>query len=121
MKTGIFATGVITLVVGLITLNSFMLHKSIGEFIEDAEALSIQSEDAYEKAEDIKRKFEDAERFISLTVNHEDLTNIEECYSDLLGYLSVGMTREAEVTKNRLIDALSHLRRLSGVNLDSVI
>jgi hypothetical protein len=72
-------------------------------------------------AEEIKESFEESEGFISLTVNHEDLTNIEVCYSDLIGYLSVGMTKEAEVTKNRLVDALKHLRRLSGVNIDSII
>lgn len=121
MKAGAFAISVMVLVIALVSINSFMLDRSIAGFIIDAEGLSVDDYSAYEEAVEIKKKFEDAERFISLTVNHDDLTNIEECYSDLTGYLKVDMTDEADVTKNRLIDALTHLRRLSGVNIDSII
>lgn len=121
MKTGIFAGGVILLVVTLVSVNSFMLNKTISGFIEDAEKIKTSDAGAVESAMEIKKRFEEAERFVSLTVNHEDLTNIEQCYAELIGFLTVGMTNEAEVTKSRLIDALMHLRRLSGVNIDSII
>lgn len=121
MKAGAFAICVMVLVATLVSVNSFMLHKSIDELIDDAEGLSIGGGNAYEDAQMIKRSFEESERFISITVNHDDLTNIEQCYSELIGYLKVNMTDEAEVTKSRLIDALTHLRRLSGVNIDSII
>ena len=121
MKAGAFAICVMTLVITLVSVNSFMLQKSIGELIDDAEDFLVEGRDAYRNAEEIKRRFENRERFISLTVSHDDLTNIEECYSELIGYLKVNMTDEAEATKSRLIDALTHLRRLSGVNIDSII
>lgn len=121
MKAGIFALITVIAVVGLVTINSICLYRVIGDITENALALDISSESALDDACGLKQKFERAERFISLTVNHEDLTNIEECYSELIGYLSVGMQDEAEVTKSRLIDALTHLKRLSGVNIDSII
>ena len=121
MKAGAFAISVMVLVVALVSINSFVLDRSIAGFIMDVQGLSVYDDDAYEDAEKIKKKFKEAEGLISLTVNHDDLTNIEECYSDLTGYLKAGMSDEAEVTKSRLIDALAHLRRLSGVNIDSII
>ena len=121
MKSGIFAAVALLLVITLVSINSVMLHNSITEFIEDAEGLSVNDDSAYKEAERIKARFEERERFISLTVSHDDLTNIEECYAELVGYLQVDMQDEAEVTKSRLIDALLHLRRLSGINIDSII
>ena len=61
------------------------------------------------------------ELFISLTVNHEDLTNIEEGFAEMIGCLSVGDTAGAQITKSRLIDSLEHLGRLSGFNFDAII
>ena len=121
MKAGIFAITTMLAVIALVSVNSYILHRSITEFIGDAERVSVNDDDSYSVAEEMKRRFEEKERFISLTVSHDDLTNIEECYSELVGYLKVDMKDEAEVTKSRLIDALSHLRRLSGINIDSII
>jgi hypothetical protein len=121
MKAGAFAISAMVLVITLVSINSIALYKSITGFIEEAESLSPDDSDAYEKANELKTRFESYERFISLTVSHDDLTNIEECYSELVGYLRVNMTDEAKVTKSRLIDALTHLRRLSGINIDSII
>lgn len=121
MKTKKFAVIAIISVFLLVLANSITLHFKITGFLESAAELDVFDDGALFAAEKIKESFEAGEGFISLTVNHEDLTNIEVCYSDLIGYLSVGMTKEAEVTKNRLVDALKHLRRLSGVNIDSII
>ena len=121
MKATIFATIALVAVVGCVTANAIALHQKIGEAIEDVTRLDTEDDDALLEAIRIKEKFAEAERFISLTVNHEDLTNIEVGYSELVGYLSEGMTEEAGVTKSRLLDALTHLRRLSGVNIDSII
>ena len=121
MKAGVFAITALLLVISLVSVNSYMLHRSITELIEDAEEMSVGGYDACSTAEEMKRRFDKKERFISLTVSHDDLTNIEECYSELVGYLKVDMKDEAEATKSRLIDALSHLRRLSGINIDSII
>ena len=58
---------------------------------------------------------------MGMTVSHEDLTAIETGFSEMIGYLSVGDRNGAEVTKSRLLDALGHLRRLTGINIESVI
>ena len=53
-------------------------------------------------------------------MSHNDLTDIESFFSEMIGYLSVSDMEGAEMAKNRLIDALAHLRRLSGVNMSSI-
>ena len=121
MKATIFATIAMVLVLFIVSANSIALHYSISGLIDEVEKFDIDAHDAEARAREIKTKFESTERFVSLTVNHEDLTNIEICYSDLVGYLERDMTDDAEVTKNRLIDNLLHLRRLSGINIDSII
>ena len=66
-------------------------------------------------------EFSKAERFISITVSHDDLTNIEESFADIIGAADAGLEGSVIMIKNRLEDALRHLGRLSSINLDSII
>lgn len=111
------------IVVGVI-LNTLALTGTINEYTDKVLAFEISDENTEEAeiaARDTYAHFKKRETFMSLTVNHNDLTAIEELFSEMIGQLSVGDGDGARVTKNRLIDALSHLRRLSGVNIDSII
>ena len=65
--------------------------------------------------------FRKAEKFISITVGHDDLTHIEENFADIIGAARAGDEDALVTTKSRLIDSLGHLRRLSGISLDSII
>ena len=123
MKVKIFAVAILVTVVGFTVFDTFFLQRQLGQLKESAERLDVSEENS--KAEDearaLSREFMQKERFISLSVNHEDLTNIEEAFTELIAELSVGEYNNATVAKNRLVDAFEHLRRLSGCNIDSVI
>ncbi len=60
------------------------------------------------------------ERIVSLTVSHEDLTNIATALSDLQG-AALGDDRAAFLqAKCRLTDALAHLKRQNGCSVYSI-
>ena len=123
MKEKIFAVVNILLIIGAVTINTVKLHRDIDLIYEEVSILDIGKEDAstMNTAKSVYEKFKRYETFMGLTVNHEDLSNIEESFAELLGYITVGDTEGATVTKNRLLDELSHLRRLSGLNIDAII
>lgn len=105
-------------------INTFVLKNQINDIIESIDELKFEEgkiSEAENKAREIYDDFKKKETYISVTVNHNDLTNIEESFSELIGYLSVGDSDGAKVTKNRLIDALDHLGRLSGFNIHAII
>ena len=121
MKVKIFAAVTLTVVMVLVALNTVALEKIVDGTIREIDALDTGAESAESEAREIYEKFGRLEVFVSITVSHDDLTNIENCFSEMIGYLSVGMKDEAEVVKNRLRDSLTHLRRLVGINPDSII
>ena len=124
MRIKIFAAALISAIIGAVILNTLFLTKTINDFSEKVTRLEISDADikgAEMNARETYSQFKDRETFMSLTVNHNDLTAIEELFSEMIGYLSIGDGDEARVAKSRLIDALSHLRRLSGVNIDSIV
>lgn len=122
MKVKILAIGLLFLIIGAVGLNTFFLTKQIDRVTAAVDSLQL-SGDTNQALKDAKasfEKFKQEERYLSLTVNHNDLTDIEGLFSEMIGYLAVTDTENAKVTKSRLIDALSHLGRLSGVNISSI-
>ena len=124
MKEKIFAVIMITLIAGAVTTNTLLLRKNIDKIhasVDEIEITDEEWESSKQCASEAFELFKAKELFIGLTVNHDDLSDIEGCFSELIGYLDVGDTSGASVAKNRLIDALGHLRRLSGFNIDAII
>ena len=124
MKEKIVAFCLFFLVIGFVIANTIVLDRQIGNLCVATKELEIKEENVEQSKKDALKLYEDfrkRETFISLTVNHEDLTNIEESFSEIIGYLSVGNVSDAKVTQNRLFDSFEHLRRLSGLNIDSII
>ena len=105
----------------VVVLNGLALKSKINSTIEEVTSFNIAENTPKEEAERIFDKFIKREHYISLSVSHEDLTMIEDCFCEMIGYLKVGDRDNAEVTKGRLINSLEHLRRLSGFNYDSII
>ena len=50
-----------------------------------------------------------------------NMTSIEDCFVEMIGYISVNDIDNATVVKYRLKRSLEHLRRLSGFNIDAII
>ena len=121
MKEKVIALIILALVVLSIAVNAIILDRNIDSTLCAVTELSMTDDTAYENARTIYSDFKTKEAYISITVNHEDLTNINECFADMIGYLSVGSSDDAEVAKYRLIDSLEHLKRSCGLNIDSII
>ncbi|MBP3606692.1 MAG: DUF4363 family protein [Clostridia bacterium] len=118
MKVKIFAILVLILILTASALNTHFVLKTIDTLTEAVEALPTDG--TAEAAETLFSDYKKKEGFLSLTVSHNDLTDIESFFSETVGYLSVKDADGAQMAKSRLLDALTHLRRLSGVNISSV-
>ena len=123
MKIKITAIVIIVLVLSSSALNTLFLHNEIQRLISLTESLKPDEppESALADAEELRVEFMKVEKIMSITVNHNDLTDIEEIFSEMIGYLKVEDYDGARVAKSRLEDALKHLRRLTGLNIDAVI
>ena len=113
----------ILLVITLLTviINSIILKNVIDEILHDvADADDDNAEHALNEYLEIYGKYEKLSSYISLTVNHEDLTDIENSFAEIIGAAKSGDLDGVITIKSRLISALKHLRRLSGINLDSI-
>ena len=122
MRVKVLAVLLLILTVSATAINTAVLLHRIDRIADAVSRLNTEEsdEDARESACAAFTDFKHEEEYLSLTVNHNDLTDIEELFSEMIGHLTVSDRQSAEVTKNRLIDALSHLRRLSGCNISSV-
>ncbi len=122
MKVKILAVLLLILTVSATAANTGVLLHRIDHITSRVSLLNTEAlaEEAEKNASAAFSAFKKEEEYLSLTVNHGDLTDIEALFSEMIGYLRVSDREGAEVTKNRLIDALSHLRRLSGCNISSI-
>ena len=122
MKVKILAIALLILTASTVALNTFFLTKKIEQVTTDVQSLTLDAPAREAQAAAAKSfdNFKREENYLSLTVNHNDLSDIEGLYSEMLAYLAVEDIDGAKVAKSRLIDALSHLKRLSGINISSI-
>ncbi len=119
-----FKIAAITLAIlsGAIIANSFYIQHICSEYAKRVDSLRLDTpERAVEEVEALFGEFKKTERIVSISVNHDDLTNIEDCFSEMIGAAKAGDLESAVTTKSRLKNSLLHLGRLSGINLDSII
>jgi hypothetical protein len=122
MKGTVFALITLICVIGLVIANSVILHLLINETLDAVENIELSdAETATKKFEKCYKIFESREKFISMSVSHKDLSDIDECFSDIIGAGYAGDLAHMQITKNRLTNSLEHLRRLSGINIDSIL
>ncbi len=121
MKEKILSIILLALVIVSVIVNTVVLDKQIEGIIESVDKLDPNGSNAKEEADEIYQDFMKKERYMSLTVSHDDMTSIESCFVEMIGYLAVGDKQNAEVVKYRLKSSLEHLRRLSGFNFDAII
>jgi hypothetical protein len=122
LKSTKFAVTVLILLIVAITANSLYISHLTDKFAERIDGVAEDdTEKAHKELEIIFKDFRKAEKYISLTVSHDDLTNIEDCFSEIIGAAKAGSTKEIIIVKSRLRDSLEHLGRLSGFNLDSIL
>ncbi|MBO7304726.1 MAG: DUF4363 family protein [Clostridia bacterium] len=111
----------LVVLIAAVLVNSIYIGKVSRELMDKIE--QVEGEDAALLCDEYERIFEEfkkAERIISLTVSHDDLTNIEEGFAEIIGAARAGGEVGLSTVKSRLADALEHLGRLSGINIDSI-
>ena len=124
MWTKFLAVMILLITVGFVCVNTLLLDRTIERYLSEVEVIAtddIELKESSNRARELYERFGKSERYISLTVSHEDLTNIEAGFTDLISYLELGMKDEATVAKNRLEDALRHLGRLSVFSIDAIV
>ena len=120
MKALIFAITTSISVMLLVGANSFMLNRTLSSLIEECEAIPDETNMKAEY-EELYQSFMKKQKFISLTVSHDDLTEIENDLAEIIGATLADDRDTLIIAKSRLVMTLTHLRRLSGVNLDSIL
>jgi len=122
MKPVKLASAVLILIVAAVFINSICISSITRELAREVGEVDTEdTSDAKGEYERLFKKFKRAERFISITVSHDDLTNIEESFAEIIGAADAGIEATVRMIKSRLEDSLEHLGRLSGINLDSII
>ena len=122
MKTTKIAIAVLIILAAAVLANSLYIKHITTELTKMINAVDTEDmEKTKREFADIYDKFKKAEKYISITVSHDDLTNIEEGFADIMGAIEAGAHTSIIMIKSRLSDALEHLGRLSGINLDSII
>ena len=122
MKVIRFAYTVFALLFLAVIINSITVGKmidSISEELHHAEEEDPAS--ARREYERIYDKYKKYETYISLTVDHDDLSNIEDAFSEIIGAAIAEDVVGVITTKSRLTDYLKHVKRLSGINIDSIL
>lgn len=117
MRHAALSLSVIIALIIATVINSVRIQGLINEYIEKIEATDANAE----RFSDLYDEFLDDERFISLTVSHEDLRDIEKGFSEVITAAKMEDADELERAKSRLVDALLHLGRLCGINVDSIL
>jgi hypothetical protein len=104
-----------------VIINSVYIDKVMNDIYDISERSGEGAEELNESFDKINRIYEKNEIFISLTVSHEDLTELELILAEINGALAVGDADEARIAKSRFENAVLHLARLSGVNIESIL
>jgi hypothetical protein len=122
MKGFIFSLITIGVVFTLVIVNSIILGNLIDDTIMRLEKIELSvPELAKDELRECYRSFEKREKYISLSVSHSDLTEIDVCFSEIIGAAEAGDIDEMIIIKSRLLNSFKHLRRLSGINIDSIL
>ena len=104
-----------------VVANSLILSSIIDSILDEVNTKDADIDETKEKYEKIYSSFEEKMTYISLTVNHEDLTSVTESFAELIGALEAGDEDAFITVKSRLTSSLEHIRRLSGINIDSIL
>ena len=121
MKSVRFAYTVFAILFVAVIINSVMLGKVIDKISE--ELLYAEESDmalAEKEYSEIYEKYKKYELYVSLSVDHDDLSSIEDAFSEIIGAARAEDTSGVITTKSRLTDYLRHIKRLAGINIDSI-
>jgi len=112
----------LVLLIAAVFANSAYIERLTDGFVSEVELINESDPDAAkEELTELYDKFKKAEKIISITTSHDDLTSIEEGFAEMMGAVNARDMNEVIKIKSRLRSAFEHLGRLSGINIDSII
>ena len=120
MKVTIFAFAAMIITTAFVFINSAIISDMTEDLTDELSSIpeSIEYEEAYREAEE---SFLQMRKYMNLTISHDALLNVESSFAELMGAIAANDEGSLIITKSRLIGEISHLRRLSGINLDSIL
>ena len=120
MRAAIISLVIIILLSALTVTNSLTLRHITEGYIKKISDFPDTGE-AFESYAALYDEFISDERYISLTVNHEDLREVEREFAEIIAAAKNHDADGIGAAKSRLVDALGHLGRLCGINIDSIL
>lgn len=122
MKAHHAAGMILILLTVFVIVNATVIVRITDGYIGELDAIVIPDDPkALEGSfSDMYARYMKHESYISLTANHEDLTNIENSFSELIGASAASDRETCMQVKSRLTDAFRHLGRLSSFNFYSI-
>ena len=121
MKSVRFAYTVLILIILAVFINMAFIKGAIGRLLDEVSAAEEENTIAAAiEYSEIYESYKKSELYISLTVSHEDLSELEIAFSELIGAAKADDKGALIIAKSRLTDRLWHIKRLSGINIDSV-
>lgn len=117
MKVKICAGVILAVTLLFVILSNVYSVTAVKSIEKELAQINIYESDAYKKLAVVYNEYTDQCGFLSLTVNRRELSEIEDCFTELCAYLRADMKKEADVAKDRLKSALGRLRQSLGVNI----
>jgi len=126
MKTFWGAILILAILVGAGVASNICLDRLSDELLDATSKINddVESENfekAYEKAEDLSEFIDKKKTLMASILNHENINDIEEVISDLLGYTKKSDITEASVSVKKLEHLFEHLPENYRLQLQNVL
>ncbi len=109
----------IATITAVVFINSFIIMAKADDLLEKLSTTESSIDEA-QRYHDIYEDFRSTRRYISFTVDHDTITVLEDGFAEILGAIEAEDEGALIIAKSRLIGSISHLKRLSGINADSI-
>ena len=119
MRVTLFAALMLTVTTAFVFINSALITNMTNELSEELGAIpnDVERVDEYKSVEE---HFCAMRRYMNLTVCHDSILSIESGFAELIGAAEAKDEESLIITKSRLLGEISHLKRLSGINFNSI-
>ena len=119
MKAFILSAVIAPVLIIFVFINSYAVGYNIDKLTEGLENApsNCESKEIYEE---LYKEYQKREKYIALSISHSDLLSIEDSFAEILGAIEARDEETLIIEKSRVIKALNHIKRLSGINFDSI-
>ena len=121
MKAVWIAIILLILTTSLVISNSVIVSNMLSDIEERVtDVINDDIKSALTEYTEIFDNYKRYSGYISFSVKHSEIRCIEECFYELIGACEAESLSDIIEIKSRLVGALSHTRRLVGINTDSI-